>query len=142
MPGICQNIRSAPQKQPIPKTAISDPAGHGPCCGVPSTACVGGTFSGVVRPGNAWPAVGIAGAVRRRNTVRSLISVTWLGCSAQRLTQPSSPIGCSVVDGVRSVVRVLTRPGWVVDGERLSPRFVILARGGPDLGIQRSIDAR
>jgi len=92
--------------------------------------------------GNAWPAVGIAGAVRRRNTVRSLISVTWLGCSARRLTQPSSPIGCSVVEGVRSVVRVLTRPGRVVDGERLSPRFVILARGGPDLGIQRSIDAR
>src|SRR6059058_3854125 len=38
-PGACQNTRSAPQKQPMPTTACSSPAGNGGAIGVPSTKC-------------------------------------------------------------------------------------------------------
>jgi hypothetical protein len=36
-PGACQNTRSAPQKQPSPKTARSKPSGNGGVIGVPRT---------------------------------------------------------------------------------------------------------
>ena len=36
-PGVCQNLRSAPQKQPRPNTAVWYPSGHGPCSGLPFT---------------------------------------------------------------------------------------------------------
>ena len=38
-PGNVQNFRSAPQKQPMPKTAFSNPAGNGPSIGVCNTVC-------------------------------------------------------------------------------------------------------
>src|SRR5205823_6991433 len=53
-PGTFQNIFSAPQKQPIPKTATCAPAGHGPRSGVPSTACRGTPLRG------PWPEIGRA----------------------------------------------------------------------------------
>ena len=59
-PGISQNIRSAPQKQPMPNTACSRPSGKGGASGVPSTKCLPGTgiFSG--RPGSASSGAGIS----------------------------------------------------------------------------------
>ena len=47
-PGARQNIRSAPQKQPIPKIACSVPSGNGGPIGVPRTRCFPGTTIGVV----------------------------------------------------------------------------------------------
>src|SRR4051812_20694242 len=46
-------MRSAPQKQPRPKTARSRPSGKGGCSGVPSTSWRAGTGIGVSRPGRA-----------------------------------------------------------------------------------------
>src|SRR6478752_4147369 len=53
MPGACQNTRSAPQKQPMPTTAVSRPSGYGGFSGVPSTKCRSGTGIVSVRPGSA-----------------------------------------------------------------------------------------
>ena len=63
MPGARQNIRSAPQKQPIPKIACSVPSGNGGPIGVPRTRCRPGTI-GVSRPGSASSGVGSAVALR------------------------------------------------------------------------------
>lgn len=52
-PGSVQNLRSAPQKQPMPNTAVSVPAGNGGRIGAGSTKWRGGTGIGVARPGSA-----------------------------------------------------------------------------------------
>src|SRR5450631_2077531 len=57
-PGNSQNLRSAPQKQPIPKVANSVPTGKGGTSGAPLTKCLAGTAIRSVRPGNASAAVG------------------------------------------------------------------------------------
>src|SRR5262245_13944977 len=64
MPGARQNIRSAPQKQPMPKMARSVPSGKGGPIGVPRTRCRPGTTIGVSRPGSASSGVGIAAGLR------------------------------------------------------------------------------
>src|SRR6266852_1352724 len=66
MPGACQNLRSAPQKQPIPNIAISSPAGNGGWMRLPLTKCLAGTLKlGAARPGSARSAVGISVFLRR-----------------------------------------------------------------------------
>src|SRR3990170_4154929 len=60
MPGARQNIRSAPQKQPIPKIACSALAGKGGLRGVPRTRCFAGTRIASSRPGSASSGDGIA----------------------------------------------------------------------------------
>ena len=49
-PGVCQNIFSAPQKQPMPNMAWLIPASRG-SNGPPVTWCVAGTFIASARPG-------------------------------------------------------------------------------------------
>ena len=51
--GAFQNMRSAPQKQPMPTTAVCRPSGNGGFRGVPSTKCRSGTGIGSARPGSA-----------------------------------------------------------------------------------------
>src|SRR3990170_707034 len=53
MPGACQNIRSAPQKHPMPKMAVSEPSGNGGTIGVPCTRCSPRPLIGSPRPGGA-----------------------------------------------------------------------------------------
>ena len=66
-PGVCQKPRSAPQKQPMPKIAVSTPSGNGGSSGVPSTKCVSGTWNGrVSRPGSASAGSGISVLLRKR----------------------------------------------------------------------------
>ncbi len=48
-------MRSAPQKQPIPKIAVLTLDGNGPFSGVPSTAWRSGTRTSWSRPGSADP---------------------------------------------------------------------------------------
>src|SRR4051812_7293753 len=48
-----QNLRSAPQKQPKPKIAVSNPAGYGPFSGLPLTKCAAAVRIGSARPGSA-----------------------------------------------------------------------------------------
>src|SRR5687767_12708087 len=48
-----QNFRSAPQKQPMPNTAVRVPSGNGPASGVPSTWWVAGICMASARPGRA-----------------------------------------------------------------------------------------
>src|SRR5215213_8022296 len=70
MPGACQKPRSAPQKQPMPKTAVSTPSGNGGSSGVPSTKWVSGTAKGwVSRPGSASAGSGIAVLSRNRKLI-------------------------------------------------------------------------
>jgi hypothetical protein len=69
MPGARQNMRSAPQKQPIPKIARSVPSGNGGPIGVPRTRCVPGIAIGVSRPGSASSGVGIAVGLRVKSTL-------------------------------------------------------------------------
>jgi hypothetical protein len=63
-PGARQNIRSAPQKQPIPKIARSIPSGNGGPMGVPRTRWVPGATIGLSRPGSASSGAGSAVALR------------------------------------------------------------------------------
>src|SRR5207247_3361985 len=58
-------MRSAPQKQPIPTTAYSSPAGNGGAIGVPSVSCRSGTPIGSSRPGSASSAVTSVGFEKR-----------------------------------------------------------------------------
>src|SRR6185312_677678 len=55
-----QNLRSAPQKQPRPNIAFSEPAGYGPFNARPLTKCVSSVRIACERPGNASAAVGMA----------------------------------------------------------------------------------
>src|SRR5690606_39753533 len=53
-PGVCQNRRSAPQKQPSPNTAVLMPSGNGGLIRRSGwTACSSGVTSGSGRPGRA-----------------------------------------------------------------------------------------
>ena len=73
-PGVCQKPRSAPQKQPMPKMAVSTPSGKGGSSGVPSTKCVSGTWNGrVSRPGRASAGSGIAVLSRNRKLIPSRV---------------------------------------------------------------------
>ena len=69
-PVVCQKRRSAPQKQPMPKTACRRFPANGPFSGCPLTKCVGGTRIASVRPGNASSA-------RGNRSLRS-IPIAWL----------------------------------------------------------------
>src|ERR1041384_156627 len=69
-----QNMRSAPQKQPSPTTAVSRASGSGPFSGVPSTWCLAAVGFGLARPGNASAAVGISSFFLNMNM---LISSAW-----------------------------------------------------------------
>ena len=57
-PGTFQKSFSAPQKQPIPNSAISVPAGYGGRRAEPRTACLAGTGISVGRPGRISSAEG------------------------------------------------------------------------------------
>ena len=52
-PSICQNMRSAPQKQPRPNIAVSRPSGYGPFSGRLETKCFEAVGIGLPRPGSA-----------------------------------------------------------------------------------------
>src|SRR5436190_1222031 len=52
-PFNCQNLRSAPQKQPMPNIARSRPSGNGGSSRCPLTKCAAGTCIRSARPGNA-----------------------------------------------------------------------------------------
>src|SRR5665811_2596464 len=57
-PDTFQNVCSAPQKQPSPKTATAIPAGASVSIGLPSTRCVPPTLNGrMSRPGSAVSAL-------------------------------------------------------------------------------------
>ena len=59
--------RSAPQKQPMPKMAVSTPSGKGGSSGVPRTKWVSGMGKGrASRPGSASAGSGIAVLSRKR----------------------------------------------------------------------------
>jgi hypothetical protein len=51
-------MRSAPQKQPMPKSASAAPSGNGGTMRLPLTKWASGTLNGVSRPGSASPASG------------------------------------------------------------------------------------
>ena len=74
-PGVCQNFRSAPQKQPMPNTAVCIPSGHGGVSGEPSTKWRSGTgIVWSVRPGRA--ASGVTISVFVRNSMRARLRPT------------------------------------------------------------------
>src|SRR3990172_10349335 len=52
-PSTCQNLRSAPQKQPIANVARASPSGNGGSSGRPLTKCAAGTSIRSARPGSA-----------------------------------------------------------------------------------------
>src|SRR5882724_13620056 len=94
----CQNLRSAPQKQPSPNTACSRPAGYGGCSLRPLTKWVVAVGIGVARPGSASAALGNA-VVLRMNNMDNLqagpaaVETPSAGClyiymSLRRLQQP------------------------------------------------------
>src|SRR5262249_50181810 len=55
-----QNLRSAPQKHPKPKIAVSEPSGYGPLSGRPLTKWREAVAIGSLRPGSAVAALGIS----------------------------------------------------------------------------------
>src|ERR1044072_3426807 len=55
-----QNARSAPQKQPSPKIAVSSPAGYGPFSGRFRTKWLAAVGMALGRPGRASAALGIS----------------------------------------------------------------------------------
>src|SRR5712671_2612463 len=55
-----QNLRSAPQKHPKPKIAVSEPSGYGPLSGRPLTKWRDAVAIGSLRPGSAVAALGIS----------------------------------------------------------------------------------
>src|SRR5882724_217999 len=79
----CQNLRSAPQKQPSPNTACSRPAGYGGCSLRPLTKWVVAVGIGVARPGSASAALGNA-VVLRMNNMDTLQAEHRLTCQPQR----------------------------------------------------------
>src|SRR5439155_939095 len=60
-PGVRQKSRSAPQKHPMPNTAVRRPCGKGGAIGLPFTTCRPVTAMGRSRPGSASSAEGITG---------------------------------------------------------------------------------
>src|SRR5262245_28090202 len=69
-----QNLRSAPQKQPMPNIAVSSPAGHGPLRGWPLTKCTDAVGIGSARPLRAVAAVGISGFFLDMNMLGLLVT--------------------------------------------------------------------
>src|SRR3954454_3991499 len=98
MPGACQKARSAPQKQPMPKTACWCPSGNGGLSDVPSTSWRSGTISGCERPGSARSGAIIVDFSRKRNmpsmllrgTTRKPAPVRLARAGASGLTRPSA----------------------------------------------------
>src|SRR5262249_44140242 len=70
-----QNLRSAHQKQPMPNTAFSKPAGYGPFSGRCRTKCSRAVGIGVGRPGSASAADGISSFFLNMNMAAS--PVVW-----------------------------------------------------------------
>ncbi len=66
-----QNLRSAPQKQPMPNIAVSKPAGYGPLSAAVKMKCSRAVGIGVGRPGSASAADGISGFFLNVNMARS-----------------------------------------------------------------------
>src|SRR5215217_7081137 len=64
-----QNLRSAPQKQPKPKIAVSSPAGYGPFSGLPLTKCDVAVRIGLGRPGSASALDGMSSDFLKPNMV-------------------------------------------------------------------------
>src|SRR5665213_748539 len=73
-PGTCQKTRSAPQKQPMPTTIDSNPAGNGGASGVPSTKWRSATGICVSRPPSAVSAVIMRVRSLKRSTIRLMRS--------------------------------------------------------------------
>src|SRR5919106_4681769 len=71
-------MRSASQKQPMPKIACSVPSGNGGLIGVPRTRCVPGVTIGVSRPGSASSGVGMSLLLRKRATAHRMAHA-WRG---------------------------------------------------------------
>ena len=90
-PGSRQKIRSAPQKQPIPKTATCAPSGHGPFSGVPSTVCRGATGISTSRPGSASSAVTRSSFFNRRRNNVALLSAPDRSIPPRTLFRPYKP---------------------------------------------------
>src|SRR5215210_9285801 len=89
MPSICQNLRSAPQKQPRPNTAVLIPSGNGALRGVPSTACLSGTLNaGRSRPGSASVGVTILVLLRLKSTISYLLTLGFSGPKLKLLCDP------------------------------------------------------
>ena len=85
-PGASQKMRSAPQKQPMPKTARSVSSGKGGSSGVPSTKWRSGTANGrVSRPGSASSGSGMSVLWR----VRKLMVFIESSAPALRFTVPA-----------------------------------------------------
>src|SRR5262252_8962149 len=68
-----QNLRSAPQKHPKPKIAVSKPSGYGPLSGRPLTKWRDAVGIGSLRPGNAVAALGISSFFLNVNILISLV---------------------------------------------------------------------
>src|SRR5712691_1339023 len=66
-----QNLRSAPQKQPMPNIALSKPSGYGPLSGRCKTKCSRAVGIGVERPGSASAADGISSFFLNMNMAAS-----------------------------------------------------------------------
>ena len=74
-PSVCQKIRSAPQKHPSPKIAVSRPSGNGGLMGWSFTKWVAGTGISSVRPGSAVSASIICALSRPNMPIGSLRGV-------------------------------------------------------------------
>src|SRR2546430_4974836 len=84
-------MRSAPQKQPMPKIAVSTPSGNGPLSGVPSTAWRAGTGISASRPGSAEAASTTLAGLRVKSTF----------CSLEQYPQATQQVGkAGVLDSV------------------------------------------
>src|ERR1051325_1795372 len=72
----CQNLRSAPQKHPSPKIAVSRPCGYGPFRARPLTWWRLAVAIGAARPGKASPGAGMAVFLNRNIGVLLALSKT------------------------------------------------------------------
>src|SRR6266576_51873 len=70
-----QNLRSAPQKQPIPNMAVSKPMGYGPLSGRRKMKYATAVGIGVDRPGSASAADGISSFFLNMNMAASPVIV-------------------------------------------------------------------
>src|SRR5579871_4606486 len=70
-----QNLRSAPQKHPMPKIAVSRPSGYGPLSGRPLTKWRAAVAIGSLRPGRAVAALGISSFFLNVNILHLLVDL-------------------------------------------------------------------
>src|SRR5712671_6171730 len=70
-----QNLRSAPQKHPKPKIAVSEPSGYGPLSGRPLTKWRDAVGIGSLRPGSAAAALGISSFFLNVNILTFLVDL-------------------------------------------------------------------